>query len=215
MLAANMAVPAFLNHVETAKKNICIENRKVVEHAEDRYFFDKGEHSASLQELVDEGYMKKETGCPSGGVYAWVPSPGSDPLYQTQLGCSVHSIFTEEDTGTEPAFGETAGSFIDLLKKYFDENGSYPKGGWKKTAEALGLDPDDWESGIDGAVYRPKGDVLEIEPDKGYVFYIYDLSGEEQDPDKLIYSAEEDVWYYDKIKQGKEVDIDTLRIEEK
>lgn len=215
MVTVSMVVPAFLNHVETAKKNICIENRKVVEHAEDRYLFDFGKHSTSLQDLVDEGYIKKDAGCPSGGIYAWFPSAETDSAYQANLGCSVHWSSVEEEASSETVFMETASDFIDLLREYFEENGKYPKGKWQKVSEALGLDPDEWATGVEGVVYRPKGDQLVVKSDKGYILYVDDISGNEQDPKKIVYSLEEDVWYYDKIKEGKEVDIDTLRIEEK
>ncbi|MEI6845804.1 MAG: family 16 glycoside hydrolase [Candidatus Firestonebacteria bacterium] len=75
---------------EHTKENVCLENRKLIERAEQLFFSDKGVHSVSLYELVGTGYMKNPE-CPSRGIYAWMPDSASTGL-QSVLGCSLHGV---------------------------------------------------------------------------------------------------------------------------
>ncbi|MBN1526276.1 MAG: prepilin-type N-terminal cleavage/methylation domain-containing protein [Candidatus Omnitrophica bacterium] len=101
MIFAGLALPRFFKSKETASRNACLQNRNIIEQSEQRYFFDKGTHSAVLQDLVDSGYLKSIPSCPSGGVYAWEASGQVDSSYELLLGCSVH-------TQAEPAEEEPA-----------------------------------------------------------------------------------------------------------
>ena len=216
LVAANLAVPAYLDHVDTARRNACIENRRVIEQAEHRYFLDTGKYSDSLQELVDKGYMKTLSECPSKGVYAWLPYPEGDPEYHTSLACSVHGALMEKLSILGSDFNEISEGFINLFKDYYKENGEYPGGNTRKVFEALGLEYDDWKTGIKGIKYQPlENGVLKIAKDSGYVFEVTDSTGKQRKPSSLLYSVSDETWYYDKIKSGREVDIDTFKVSEK
>ncbi|MGB2601745.1 MAG: prepilin-type N-terminal cleavage/methylation domain-containing protein [Candidatus Omnitrophota bacterium] len=216
LVAANLAVPAYLTHIETARKKVCIENRRVTEHAEQRYFLDIGKYSSSLQDLVDKGYIKVLSECPSGGIYAWSPYLQDDSGYHTVLACSVHGSLVERLTILGSNFSEISEGFAGLFKDYYDENGEYPGGSAKKVFQALGLDFNNWTTGIGGIKYQAlKDGILKISKDKGYVFYVTDSSGKQRSPSSLLYSADDETWYYGKVNPGREVDIDTFKVVEK
>jgi prepilin-type N-terminal cleavage/methylation domain-containing protein len=101
LLSAAIAFPAVKKNMDNARKTICVEDRRVVEHGEQRFFLDNQRHSADLEELVVEGYVKKIPKCPSNGVYAWTYIDISDPAAQSALGCSVHFV-EAGDGGTVP-----------------------------------------------------------------------------------------------------------------
>ena len=91
LLSASIALPAVIKNLENAKAKICSENRRVIEHAEQRFLLEAYRHSKNMQELVDEGYLRKVPECPSGGVYAWTSAIAEDADLQSVVGCSVHS----------------------------------------------------------------------------------------------------------------------------
>jgi prepilin-type N-terminal cleavage/methylation domain-containing protein len=216
LVAANLAVPAYLDHVDTARKNACIENRRVIEQAEHRYFLDTGKYSNSLQELVNKGYMKTLSECPSQGVYAWLPYLEGDSGYHTSLVCSVHGALLERLSILGSDFNEISEGFIGLFKDYYKEHGEYPGGNKNKVFQALGLDYDNWKTGIKGIKYRAlKNGVLKITRDSGYLFEVTDSKGKQRNPSSLLYSVSNETWYYSQIKSGKEVDIDTFKVSEK
>ncbi|MCK5306569.1 MAG: prepilin-type N-terminal cleavage/methylation domain-containing protein [Candidatus Omnitrophica bacterium] len=93
----------------SAEKSICIEKRKQIQYAEELFVEDLGNHSENLQNLVNGGYLTDIPGCPSGGVYAWMPHDEGDPLYQTQVVCSVHGTInppTEAEVKQEKEKGK-------------------------------------------------------------------------------------------------------------
>ena len=92
MLVVSIVVPNLLRHAEKTRENICIVNRSVIEQAEQRYFMDNGIDSASMQTLVDEGYIDSLPQCPSDGIYAWEPGKKQ---YEADVVCSVHGVVTE------------------------------------------------------------------------------------------------------------------------
>lgn len=92
LLSASIALPAVIRNIENAKAKVCAENRRVIEHAEQRFLLENYRHSKNMQELVDEGYLRKMPECPSGGVYAWTSIAAEDPDLQSEVGCSVHSV---------------------------------------------------------------------------------------------------------------------------
>jgi competence protein ComGC len=210
-MAVSLALPVYLDHVDKAKERVCISNRRVVEHAEELYFFDNGTRSSSFQELVDRGYLKEKVECPAGGIYAWMPGE-ADYIYLT---CSLHGATIEKLTPLGSTFKDITAGFIDLLRGYKDLNGKYPDGNWKKTLKTIGFDPEDWENGVNGIKYRPAGGVLNLLPDENYVFSVIDSKGKRREPGRIIYSLENDTSYYGKDKKGKEIDISTFDVQEK
>ncbi|MFH1092794.1 MAG: type II secretion system protein [Candidatus Omnitrophota bacterium] len=80
----------------TAEYSVCLENRRVIENAETTYLANIKTHSASLQQLLDSGYLNKIPNCPSSGIFAWEPYEITSPYYQTSLGCSFHALEAEE-----------------------------------------------------------------------------------------------------------------------
>ena len=90
LIAGGLALINFLRVRENTQRVLCLENRRVIEHAEIKYLAQDKRHSASFQDLVDAGYLNHLLTCKSEGIYAWVPFPANDHRYQTIVGCSVH-----------------------------------------------------------------------------------------------------------------------------
>ena len=103
LLSASIALPAVIKNLENAKAKICSENRRVIEHAEQRFLLEAYRHSKNMQELVDEGYLRKVPECPSGGVYAWTSAIAEDTDLQSVVGCSVHSAGVSSPVVEPPA----------------------------------------------------------------------------------------------------------------
>jgi general secretion pathway protein G len=101
IIAANLAVPAYLNHLDDAREKICIDNRRVIDQATSRYVFDTGTQPDTLGVLVDNGYVKRVPECPSGGIYAWTSDAATGEITSV---CSLHS-FAEEGSGEEEGDG--------------------------------------------------------------------------------------------------------------
>ena len=97
IIAANIAVPAYLNHLDDVREKICMDNRRVIDQATSRYVFDTGTQPDTLGVLVDNGYIKEVPQCPSGGIYAWTVDAGTGEMASV---CSLHSI-AEEEVGEE------------------------------------------------------------------------------------------------------------------
>jgi len=110
--------------------------------------------------------------------------------------------------------------FIKLIEDFYIENGSYPRSWYPYCYTDLGLDPDDWVDGVDGIIYKPNGNVFLIKPAKHYKFYVDDLEGNTlvltwNRNWNLVYSMEDETWYYHSVGPGNEIDIDTLIVEGK
>ena len=219
VVMSGAAAYAYLKNVQKAQLNVCLKNRKLIEKAEQLYLFEKGEYSGSIQDLVDAGYIKNYPECPSGGVYAWVSEPEGSDIYHSVVVCSVHSdtVGEEELTGLVSTFEERSGRIIELLEKYYEENGKYPRNWGKYVFTDLGLDPDEWKKAYGGLIYSPAGKRLKIEPAEGYRMIMTDLNGEEKVLTSslnwnLWYDIKSGKWYYKNTKPDSEVDIDTLII---
>jgi len=215
LLSATLALPAYMEHMESARARTCAANRRSIEHAEQMFLLDREEHSENIQQLVDEGYLDRAPVCPSGGAYAW--EPAGDIGYHSTCGCSEHGIGIQGDdlTPLGSTFGQISTGFSDLITAYNDTYGKYPPGNWKKSLTALGLVVNDWKKDIEGIKYRPSGKNLKIQPGKGYTFTVNDASGA-QVPAKqsktLVYSTTKETWYYGKAQKGREINIDSLLV---
>jgi hypothetical protein len=131
-----------------------------------------------------------------------VPTPKPTPKPLTSLGSSFTEITQE---------------MIDLIEKYYQENGKYPRTGAKNKYADIGLDPNEWKDAINGIIYTPKGDRILVNPEEGYTFSITNQKGKEltvSGNKKIIYSMETNQWYYNNIKKGNEVDISTLKVKQ-
>ncbi|MFH1878586.1 MAG: LamG-like jellyroll fold domain-containing protein, partial [Candidatus Omnitrophota bacterium] len=95
LLSASQAVPSYLKYRDRAVTGLCGKARSLIEQSEQRYFFDKGVHSASIQDLVEAGYIKSLPVCPGHGVYAWKPAEEGQDDYHSFIVCSLHG---QEDT---------------------------------------------------------------------------------------------------------------------
>ncbi len=119
ILAGSVEVVRYRRAREKTSKSVCAENRRVIELSEMRFKADTGSHSQALGELVAAGYLSRRPVCPGGGIYAWLPRPEEDSLYQSIIGCSVHGTF---DTGIS--------EYENIISYDFNDGGS---DGWTTT----------------------------------------------------------------------------------
>ena len=220
IIAAGIVAYNYVNNVKKAREEMCLRNRGHIESAEQIYVMEKGRHSVSIYDLVEEGYLKSLPECPSGGVYAWAPgSEGTDEAFSV-LVCSVHGA-REEDaplTSLGSTFEEITGEMIELIERFYQENGRYPRSWGDYVLTDIGLDPEEWEQAYNGVIYSPAGSRVKIEPAEGYRMTVTDLNGDQRvlTPSlnwNLWYDMKSEKWYYKEIKPGNEVDIDTLVVE--
>jgi prepilin-type N-terminal cleavage/methylation domain-containing protein len=118
LIAGGLALINFLRVRENTQRVLCIENRRVIEHAEIKYLAQEKRHSASFQDLVDAGYLNHLLTCKSEGIYAWMPFPENGHRYQTIVGCSVHGA------GETPGGLEGMEFFIGGLRIRQDNQGN-------------------------------------------------------------------------------------------
>jgi prepilin-type N-terminal cleavage/methylation domain-containing protein len=245
---ASIAVPSYLNYIERARATQCHVDRGEVQNIIRQYYHDHPEAELqSLQQLVDEGYLHSGSNCPLGGEYVLIPAKLVDSPYPI-VACSLHylpkliSEPTPEPTpepipipvpAPEPtpvpkpkpltslgsSFDEITQGMIDLIEKYYQENGKYPRTGAKNKYTDIGLDPNEWKDAINGIIYTPQGNCISIGPGDGYTFSVTSEKGKEivvsdEKNKSLTYSVEAKQWYYPTIKQGNEVDISTLKVKQ-
>ena len=225
---ASIATPSYLNYIERARATQCHVDRGEVQNVIVQYYHDHSDvELQSLQQLVDEGYLHRGSNCPLGGEYVLIPAGSVASEYPVVV-CSMHylpELLSESESTPEgqetpltslgSSFEEISTSMIDLIEKFYKENGKYPKTGAKRRFTDIGLDPDEWKDAINGVQYVPKGDRILVKPGEGYTFSVTNQKGREltvSKKKKLIYSVKEKQWYYQKIKKGKEVDISTLQV---
>lgn len=86
MLLLTGVLPRIGARVKIGRAAQCAHNRRIIEEAEAFYVQQhNGEHSASLEALVEENYLTALPQCSSGGEYVWL-TDDQEPT----LGCSVH-----------------------------------------------------------------------------------------------------------------------------
>lgn len=90
VLTSAIAMVNLLASRRAVERNLCINNRAVLAHAEISYYAHTKAHSTSFSNLLSRGYLTKVPICPTKGVYAWVSYNSKSSLYMTQVGCSVH-----------------------------------------------------------------------------------------------------------------------------
>ena len=160
-----------------------------------------------------------------GGTFYLAYEKNSDRLISWgRFNQSVRAValdnFSSKWIIDRPEYFEMFDFFIKLIEDFYLENGSYPRSWYPYRYTDLGLDPDDWVDGVDGIIYKPNGNVFLIEPVKHYTFYVDDLEGNTIVLSwklnwNLVYSMEDETWYYHSILPGNEIDIGTLIVEGK
>ena len=115
-------------------------------------------------------------------------------------------------------FQEISDSMIQLALEYYEEYGRWPRSWGDFRFTDLGLDPGDWDDvNVEGVIYSPTGNRLQVEPAEGYVFLFEyaDGSGGTLTSSlnwNLVYSYETEDWYFRSVDDGNQIDISTLQI---
>ena len=108
---ASIATPSYLNYIERARATQCHVDRGEVQNIIVQYYHDHPyTELQSLQQLVDEGYLRSETNCPLGGEYVLIPAESVGSEYPV-VACSLHylpEMVTQKEPGTseEPGISE-------------------------------------------------------------------------------------------------------------
>lgn len=225
-MLASIAIPSYLSYIQKARSAQCHVDRSELQNIIIQYYNDHSDTELqSLQQLVDEGYLHSGSNCPLGGEYVLISGERVGTEYPI-VACSMHylpELLSESTpkgqetplTSLGSSFTEITQGMIDLIEKFYKENGKYPKTGAKRRFTDIGLDPDEWQDAINGILYTPKGGRILVNPEEGYTFSITNQKGKEltvSGNKKIIYSMETKQWYYNNIKKGKEVDISTLQV---
>jgi prepilin-type N-terminal cleavage/methylation domain-containing protein len=220
-ILAGISLP-HLMHVQKVRHGVaCTVNRIDVQNAERQYVVDNGAASASLDGLVQRGYLRQVPECPAGGVYLWINNATTANPFRN-LGCSVH-YFPVAAQSAKPltplgsTFLEISGAFISLMQKYYDRYNRYPRSWGDYIFTDIGLNPADWKKGIEGVIYKPNGQLFNVAPDTGYAFVMKDTKGNERvlTPNlkwNLVYSMDQKKWFYHTVAVKNEIDISTLKI---
>ncbi len=107
-IVLSIALPNLGASRELAAQTACEAERRTAERADLTYSTRHGAHAESLTALVEEGLLGSEPGCPSQGVWSWVPSGFGT---ERALVCSIHGLPPELET--EPALIEPQPDFLD------------------------------------------------------------------------------------------------------
>jgi type II secretory pathway pseudopilin PulG len=202
----SIAVPSYVAYMDNARAAACLANRHNIE--QDKIGLNNDPPSL----VIDNRYN-----CPSGGVYAWLVSDPSDPNYP-RIGCSVHYGQTPAAlTSMGSTFTEITTAMIDLIKKYVQQNGHYPKSSGKSAFSDLGLNPAEWTQPVNGLLYTPAGEQMLIKPATGYTMTIKTTQGKTVTlaPNlkwNLIYDVPTQKWYYKQKEDYNVVNISTLQV---
>jgi prepilin-type N-terminal cleavage/methylation domain-containing protein len=214
-ILTSIALPYYMTYIKRARATVCLTNRFEIEREQ------SSQASADDTDVLPE--IDERWKCPSGGTYIWVQDP-SDPEHLIVV-CSIHGGVIELAEEAEPltslgsSFEEISVNMIELIEKFYKENGKYPRSWDDYAYNDIGLDPDEWnKKAYNGIIYTPRGKRIQIKPEEGYTFYVTDLNGEQKELSSrlnwnLMYSAEDGQWYYHNIEPGNEIDISTLEVE--
>ena len=140
-----------------------------------------------------------------------------------------YSFLSENEVAPLTPLGSTyleiTANMESLINNYYEENGSYPRSWSPYQYTDIGLDQEEWELPYDHIIYKPKGNKISIRPENGYKFVFETLEGkieEIQDTFNWVLwynigdeSAEKGMWYWHDLKEGNEIDINTLKVLER
>ncbi len=243
---ASIAMPSYLNYAQRARATQCSVDRGEAQNIIVQYYQSHPDTEiTSLQQLINEGYLRSGFNCPLGGEYVLIPAKVAGSQYPI-LACSLHYLpeLTPAESTPVPvptpiptpvpaptpiptpkpltslgsSFEEISKGMIDAIENYYEKNGKYPRTGSKNKYTDIGLDPNEWKDAINGIIYTPQGDSISISPGDGSTFSVSSVSGKQltvSGTGKIVYSMETNQWYSSSIKKGNEVNISTLQVKQK
>lgn len=111
--------------------------------------------------------------------------------------------------------GEYLGS---LLTDYYETNGRYPRGYSDYAYTDIGLVVDEWTDPLYHFTYTPRGNRINLEIEDGYSLSVTKYNGEIVSLNSnynwnIVYSPDNDSWYFRSIDQENLIDISTLEID--
>ncbi|MDY6795697.1 MAG: prepilin-type N-terminal cleavage/methylation domain-containing protein [Actinomycetota bacterium] len=126
----------------------------------------------------------------------------------------------EKDDSKTPlgdTFEEISSGMIELIRKYYEENGRYPRSRGDYAYTDIGLDQAEWELPVDHIYYEPNGQRVRISPEGGYAFEVTDANGKDlylssESNWDLLYDLKNDKWYFKNTGAKNEIDISTLEV---
>jgi type II secretory pathway pseudopilin PulG len=204
----SIAVPNYVAYTELARTAACLSNRYNIE--QDKRSSYMNNEAQSL--VIDNRYK-----CPSSGVYAWLISNPTDPNYP-RVGCSIHYGQTPAAlTSLGSTFTEITTAMIDLIKKYVQQNGGYPRSSGNRAYTDLGLNPVEWKQPVNGLLYTPAGNQVLVTPVTGYTMTIKTTQGTTVTITPklkwgILYDVPTKKWYYKQKEDYTIVNISTLQV---
>ncbi|EMS77753.1 type II secretion system protein [Desulfotignum phosphitoxidans] len=163
-----------------------------------------------------------------GAKFTWTSGPGQAggtirfgrvlvDVVRTPSDKDAAGIWERVSRDDITTFNETAGSMITRVQQYYDENGYYPRSWGDYAFTDVGLDPDDWNTPVDGVYYATGGNRIKATPAEGFEFHVTGTDGEDRVLKSsynwsLWYSMEDGKWYYHSINDDNEIDISTLAV---
>jgi len=212
-VVASIALPHYMTYREKSKAVSCLSNRHNINMAETAHYLNNDSPSLT----IDAKWR-----CPSGGTYVWLVSDPAAFDYPKVI-CSLHGPTSAHEADSLTSLGSTREEITDemirLIKKFYEENGRYPRSWGDYSFTDISLDPKEWSIPYEGIYYIPVGNRKNISPDDGFTFYVTDTKGKERKlkPNynwNLVYSIEDGEWYFKKITENNKIDISTLKVEQ-
>jgi prepilin-type N-terminal cleavage/methylation domain-containing protein len=114
-------------------------------------------------------------------------------------------------------FADKTGMLIDLIQKFYDKNGTYPRSWGDYRYTDIGLNPADWSKPVDGLYFTPGGTLVNVKPAEGYIITVQGPDGKtlvltEKLHWNLVYDMAGKQWYYHYKDPANAVNISTLKI---
>lgn len=91
---ASIATPSYLNYAQRARATQCSVDRGEAQNIIVQYYQNHSDAEiTSLQQLINEGYLRNGFNCPLGGEYVLIPAKTAGSPYPV-LACSLHYMPT-------------------------------------------------------------------------------------------------------------------------
>lgn len=91
-MLASIAMPSYINYINKARGAQCSVDRGEAQNAIIQYYHDNPDvEIASLQQVIDAGYLRKGYNCPLGGEYVLIPAKTAGTPYPL-VACSLHYL---------------------------------------------------------------------------------------------------------------------------
>lgn len=212
LIIAGIAVPRYLIHIENAKEHTCRINRYRIMEALELQYSMKGKYD--FEEILaseGNGYFILSPECPAEGVYTIKEVDG-----EIIVSCSIH----EGEAKLTPLgnnFIEISEGFKLLTEDFFEENGRYPRTWGIYKYSDLGLSEEDFSDPVEHIYYESNGNRFGISPEEGYTMSVLNNNGIRKSFTSrtnwnILYSYENEKWYFKEINPDNEVDIETLEV---